>query len=272
LPSVTLAVVSGLLERLIQLEVAYLPDDWCCCHPRYLCGLPPTLVGEEVPGVNLWLRLQLGVIDSGSGCCRPLDSFVGVVCVFPLLSSLVTEFLSEWRCSNFGLAVSTLVVLSLRTAVKSCCTSLYTPHRALYSYFPSRSWWRFLPVPAMFWTITVHFKLSLTHVGVHSARTASPSGFCCMVFSYSNLRNSIRFHQIWISGVDTLAIIWLTTYIIITVYYIQEPQSSWSVQAHCQATDFTHFGCTKQEEAVNSLHIAYCGNFVQKLSAVCFSH
>jgi hypothetical protein len=27
LPSVTLAVVSGLLERLIQLEVAYLPDD-----------------------------------------------------------------------------------------------------------------------------------------------------------------------------------------------------------------------------------------------------
>jgi hypothetical protein len=34
---------------------------------------------------------------------------------------------------------------------------VYTPYRALYSCFPFRSWWRFLLVSAMFWTIRVHF-------------------------------------------------------------------------------------------------------------------
>jgi hypothetical protein len=68
------------------------------------------------------------------------------------------------------LAVSSLAALSLRTAVKSCSTSLYTTYRAPYSRFPFRSWWIFLLVSAMFWTIIIHFEISPTDGGVHSTR------------------------------------------------------------------------------------------------------
>jgi hypothetical protein len=40
---------------------------------------------------------------------------------------------------NMVLALSHLVALSLRNAVKSCSISVYTPYMALYSCFPFRS-------------------------------------------------------------------------------------------------------------------------------------
>jgi hypothetical protein len=135
------------------------------------------------------------------------------------------------------LAVSPLAALSLRTTVKSCSTSVYTPYRALYGCFPFRSWWRFLLLSAMFWTIWVHFLLSQTDAGVHPARWAmaiytprtfymipSGSGCCCMVLSYSNIRDSVRFDQsFWNSGMRTLAMIRVTTTITTTVNCIREP-------------------------------------------------
>jgi hypothetical protein len=46
---------------------------------------------------------------------------------------------------------------------------VYTPYRALYSCFPFSSWRTFLLVFAMFWTIRVHFELSSTDAGGHTA-------------------------------------------------------------------------------------------------------
>jgi hypothetical protein len=105
-----------------------------------------------------------------------------------------------------ALAVFPLAAVSLRTDVKPCSTSVYMPYRALYSYFPFRSWWRFLLVSTMFRTIRVHLKLSPTDAGVHFTKQAmamstlhtrsmktSVLGCCCMVSPYSNLRDSVRF-------------------------------------------------------------------------------
>jgi hypothetical protein len=36
--------------------------------------------GEEIPGGNFRLQIQLGIADSHGGCCRLLCSFAGVVC------------------------------------------------------------------------------------------------------------------------------------------------------------------------------------------------
>jgi hypothetical protein len=86
---------------------------------------------------------------------------------------------------------------------------VHTPYRVLYNWFPL---W-LVENPSgfpMFWTIRINFGLSPTGAGVHRARramatgamssprtrsiTASASG-CCMMYPYSNLRNSIWFHQ-----------------------------------------------------------------------------
>lgn len=93
------------------------------------------------------------------------------------------------------LHVSFLAALTLRTAVKSCSTFVYTSHRALYSFFSFWSWWRFFLVS---WTIRVHFWLSSTDAEAYPSRramalstprtrsvTASVSGCCCLVFSSS---------------------------------------------------------------------------------------
>jgi hypothetical protein len=113
--------------------------------------------GEE--DGNFRLRLQVGIVDCRGGCCRLLCSFVGGVCRFTHLSSLLTEFLDGRRCSNCGLSYF-------------CSTFVYTPYRTLYSCFPFRSWRKFLLVSTMFWTIRVHFGLSPTNAGVHPARQA----------------------------------------------------------------------------------------------------
>jgi hypothetical protein len=49
--------------------------------------------GKEIPGRNFRLRLQFGLVNSRGGSSRFLDSFVGVVCRFPLPSHLLAEFL-----------------------------------------------------------------------------------------------------------------------------------------------------------------------------------
>jgi hypothetical protein len=66
------------------------------------------------------------------------------------------------------LAVSPVEALSLKTAITSCGTSLYTP----YSCCPFRNWWRVFLVFTTFWMIRVRFGLSLTDAGVHPARWA----------------------------------------------------------------------------------------------------
>jgi hypothetical protein len=55
------------------------------------------------------------------------------------------------------LVVSPLAVLSSRTAMKLCSSSVYTLYRVFYSCLPFRSWWRFLLVSAMFWMIKSPF-------------------------------------------------------------------------------------------------------------------
>jgi hypothetical protein len=54
------------------------------------------------------------------------------------------------------LAVSLLAALSLRTAVKSCSTSVYAPYKALHNCFPLRFRCKFFLMSAMFCTIRVH--------------------------------------------------------------------------------------------------------------------
>jgi hypothetical protein len=76
------------------------------CRPRRLRGQPPiqlTSVGQRISAWELQTSTQLGVVDSCGGCCKLLGSFVGVICSFPLSSSLPTEFLNIRRCSNCGL-------------------------------------------------------------------------------------------------------------------------------------------------------------------------
>jgi hypothetical protein len=114
------------------------------------------------------------------------------------------------------LAVSPLAASSLRTAFKLCSTSVYTPYRVLYTYFPFRSWWRFLLVSAMFWTIRVCFGLWPTNAGVQPAKraivvstphtrsmTAYVSGCCCLVYSYSNLRATVQQSLLGNNSVNT---------------------------------------------------------------------
>jgi hypothetical protein len=107
---------------------------------------------------------SVGRRSLGGNCsCGSLTPLVGVVDFLALLSASCVGFrfrlLSLQKSSMDGgavtmvLAVSPLAALSLRTAVKSCSTSMYTPYRALYSCLPFRSWWRFRPVSTMFWTI-----------------------------------------------------------------------------------------------------------------------
>jgi hypothetical protein len=116
-------------------------------------------------GGKLRLRRQLGVVDSSGECCRLLGSFVGFVITFSL-SSLCWRNSSMDGCAVIVvLAVSHLPALFLRTVVKSCSTSVYTPYRAPHSYFPSRSWWTVLLVAAIFWTIRFRFGLPPTNAG-----------------------------------------------------------------------------------------------------------
>jgi hypothetical protein len=176
--------------------------------------------GKEFPAGNFILRPRLGIFT-------PLADVAG----FLVLLSVSSEgFRCRLLCSrNFSLDGGAVIVLALspfealyfRTAVKSCSNSVHTPHSVLYSYFPFSNWWGFLLVPAMFWTIRVHFALSPKGAGVHPTRrtpamstpharsiSASASRRCCMVSSYSNLRDSIWFYQsFWNSGVGTLAMI-----------------------------------------------------------------
>jgi hypothetical protein len=159
-----------------------------------------------------------------------------------------------------GGAVIVVLAISLESGLfencrLSCSTYMYTAYRALHSCFPFRSWWGFRLISAMFWTGRVHFGLSPTDRGIHPSRRtmavsnphtrsrrASASGCFCMVFSYSNLRDSIGLNQsFWNSGVGTLAIIQLTTVITVRVCYgTRTTQSIWSAQARGQTADFTH--------------------------------
>jgi hypothetical protein len=74
-------------------------------------------------------------------------------CVGFRLHLLCLQFLVDEGSVIVVLAVSTSAALSLRTGVRSCSTFLYTPYKALYSCFLSRSWWRFCVVSAIFWMI-----------------------------------------------------------------------------------------------------------------------
>jgi hypothetical protein len=113
-----------------------------------------------------------------------------------------------------GAVIVVLAVSPWRRCVwgkpSSRAASLCTLHTGRYAS------WRYLLVSAMFWTIRVHFVLSTTDARVHPARRAimasiphtgsmtAPVSGCCMVFSYSNLRDSVTFDlSFWNSGVGT---------------------------------------------------------------------
>jgi hypothetical protein len=190
------------------------------CRPRRLRGQPPFQLTSR-------LRLQLRVLV-----------VVDVVSFLVLLSASYVGFRFRLLCSrkssmDGGAVIVDLAVFTLRTGAKSCSTSVYTPYRALYSWFPFRSWWRFLLVSAMFWTIRVHVGISPTDAGVQPARRemalsarrtrsmkASASGCYCMAFSYSNLRDSARFDNSFeYSGVGTLVMVRVTTPITIAIIH-----------------------------------------------------
>jgi hypothetical protein len=162
------------------------------CSPRSLCVQPPFQLTSVV-----W-RPQMGVADSRGECCRLLGLTVALSAGFHF------RLLCSWNSWMDGgaaivvLAVSPLAALSLRTAVKSCGTSVYTP----YSCFPFRNWWRFLLVSTTFWMIRVRFGLWPTDTGVHPTRWAVVMR---TLRTHNNgVRYSIRFDQsFWNSGVGT---------------------------------------------------------------------
>jgi hypothetical protein len=135
-PFISFAFLSDLRESLEKQDMAYLP------------GLMPPAVADSRWSRPRLLRVSLhfswsqGIIYSRGACGCFLGSSVGVVWRFPVSSSLLAEFLH--------LAVSSLTVLSLRTAVNWCSTSVYTSRRELYNYIPFSNWWRFRLVSAMF--------------------------------------------------------------------------------------------------------------------------
>jgi hypothetical protein len=105
-PSVTFAIVSSLLERLVQWETAHLPgwmapdvaDAWWC-RPR-LRGQPSFQLTSMGPRSSGW---KLQASTTIAGCCGHLGSFIGVIRGFPLSSSLLTEFFDGQRRSNCDL-------------------------------------------------------------------------------------------------------------------------------------------------------------------------
>jgi hypothetical protein len=148
---------------------AWLDGMRCCWHSVVLSALSPWTASIDLSGMkfwvgNFWLRLKLGIIDSVR-CCRLLCSFVDVICRFLLLSFILQEFLSGWRCINCGHDCFPFGSIFLRSAIRLCSTFLLAPYRPLYSWFPFRSW-RFLLVSVMFWTIRVHFRLLPTDTKV----------------------------------------------------------------------------------------------------------
>jgi hypothetical protein len=79
---------------------------------------------EEFSGGNFMLRRQLWVIDSRGRFCRLLGRFVGVVCRL-LLSTFCTRNSSlDGGAAMMVLAVYPLAGHTLRTAIKSCSTSV----------------------------------------------------------------------------------------------------------------------------------------------------
>jgi hypothetical protein len=217
---------------------ALLDGFWCCWRSGVSSALSPWSASISV--VLSWAKRflpQLAEVDSRCRYYRLLDSVVGFVCRFPVSSSLHTEFLDGWRCKNCLL--SWLFPLSqrpLRTAVKSCSIPVNVPYRVS----PPRT----------------------------CSMTALASRCFCMVFSYSSLRDLIRFHQsFWNSEVCTLAMARVTTTIIITITYRRNrkhlictgPQpgrgrDSYLLHQTGEGREFTTY--------------SYSGNFVWKLSAV----
>jgi hypothetical protein len=80
--------------------------------------------------------------DCNWGSFTPVADVAGFLALLSELSeSFRFRLLCLWNSSLDGgavivvLALSSYAVLSLRTAVKSCSTPVYTPYRALYGYF-----------------------------------------------------------------------------------------------------------------------------------------
>jgi hypothetical protein len=183
------------LPRSQGLSAGPCPDQTSAVHPHPLCIASSSRLGVirlvsmlslhfSWPQGNFVLRPQLRVLYSRRGCFWFLGAFVGIVWSFPLSTSLFTEFLVAWSCSNGGLGCFLLGGVSMRTALKPC------PFRTAAGVRPARRQWRWVSTPRT------------------RSITAWASGRCCMVSSYSNLRDSISVDQsFWYSEVGTLAMI-----------------------------------------------------------------
>jgi hypothetical protein len=88
---------------------AWQDGPWCCWRSVVLSALSPlsASISIDLSGAKKFRVGTSGFYHNWGSLTPMVDVvgswlFVGVVCRFPLSSSLLTKFLDGWRCSNCG--------------------------------------------------------------------------------------------------------------------------------------------------------------------------